>query len=214
MYSVGILGGTFNPIHFGHLSIAEQIAKNCALDQVRFIPSANPPHKAAPQVSAEHRAQMVKLAIQNHPKFILDDCELKREGASYTIDTLIALRKNFGGQVGLFLIMGSDAFAYFDTWHRWQEILDYCHIVLVERPNHQHCLGNFSEPMKHFYLNHHKNNPHDFQKTPNGFIITQTITPLAISSTDIRERLKTNQSVRDLLPQQIFAYIQENRLYR
>ena len=110
--------------------------------------------------------------------------------------------------------MGSDAFANFDTWHRWQEILDYCHIVLVERPNHQHCLGNFSEPMKHFYLNHHKNNPHDFQKTPNGFIITQTITPLAISSTDIRERLKTNQSVRDLLPQQIFAYIQENRLYR
>lgn len=212
--NIGILGGTFNPIHFGHLSIAEEIAKNCSLDEVRFIPSANPPHKAAPQVSAEHRAKMVKLAIQNNSTFVLDDCELKREGVSYTIDTLITLRKNFGAQVGLFLIMGSDAFANFDTWHRWQEILDYCHILLVERPNNKHSLGNFSEPIKHFYLNHHKNNLHDCQNTPNGFITTQSITPLAISSTDIRERLKTKQSVRDLLPQQVFAYIQENNLYR
>lgn len=211
--TVGILGGTFNPIHFGHLHIAEEIAKNCSLDEVRFIPSANPPHKAAPQVSAEHRANMVNLAIQNHPTFVLDDCELKRGGASYTVDTLIALRKNLGAQVGFFLIMGSDAFAYFDTWHRWQEILDYCHIVLVERPNYEHSLGNFSEPIKHFYLTHHKNNLQDLQKTANGFITTQTITPLAISSTDIRERLKTKQSVRDLLPQQVIEYIHENRLY-
>lgn len=214
MKKIGILGGTFNPIHFGHLHIAEEIAKNCSLDEVRFIPSANPPHKATPQVSAEHRATMVNLAIRNHPTFMLDDCELKREGASYTVDTLTVLRKNLGAQVGLFLIMGSDAFAYFDTWHRWQEILDYCHIVLIERPNHENTLENFSETIKNFYLSHHKNNLQDFQKVPNGFITTQTITPLAISSTDIRERLKNNKSVRDLLPQQVFAYIQENRLYR
>ncbi len=214
MKKIGILGGTFNPIHFGHLHIAEEIAKNCSLDEVRFIPSANPPHKAAPQVSAEHRAHMVNLAIHNHPTFTLDDCELKREGASYTVDTLTVLRKNLGAQVGLFLIMGSDAFAYFDTWHRWQEILDYCHIVLIERPNHENTLENFSETIKNFYLSHHKNNLQDFQIVPNGFITTQTITPLAISSTDIRERLKNNKSVRDLLPQQVFAYIQENRLYR
>jgi nicotinate-nucleotide adenylyltransferase len=212
--NVGILGGTFNPIHFGHLRLAEEIAEKLSLNEVRLIPSANPPHKTAPQVSAQHRANMVKLATQHHPKLVLDDCELQREGASYTVDTLIELRKKLGESVSLFLIMGSDAFAHLDTWHRWQEILHYCHIALVQRPEHENTLENFSSTMKSFYQAHCKENLQDLQDSPSGFITTQTITPLAISSTDIRERLKNNQSVHSLLPQQVLQYIQENNLYR
>lgn len=211
---VGVLGGTFNPIHLGHLRIAEEIAENLSLDEVRFIPSAQPPHKPAPHVSAEHRANMVKLAIQNNAKFVLDECELKREGASYTIDTLTDLRKKLGAQVGLYLIMGSDAFAHIDTWHRWQEILDNCHIVLVQRPNHENFIESFSVEIKSFFESHRQNTSRDFQKKPVGSIITQTITPLAISSTNIREQLKDKKSVRYLLPQSVSDYIETHQLYR
>lgn len=210
---IGILGGTFNPIHFGHLRIAEEIAENLALDEVRFIPSAQPPHKPAPQVSAQHRANMVKLAIQNNPAFVLDDCELNREGASYTIDTLTDLRKKLGAQVGLFLIMGSDAFAHFNTWHRWQEILDDCHIVLVQRPHHESLMENFSAEMKDFFETHTQKTFPNLQEKAAGSIITQTITPLAISSTDIRERRQSKKSVRYLLPPDVLNYIETHQLY-
>lgn len=210
---IGVLGGTFNPIHFGHLRIAEEIAENLALDEVRLIPSAQPPHKAAPQVSAEHRANMVKLAIQNNPKFVLDDCELKRTGASYTVDTLIELRKKLGTQASLFLIMGSDAFTHLNTWHRWQEILDYCHIVLVQRPQHENFIDHLSAEMKIFFESHSQKTLLDLPKNPSGSIITQTITPLAISSTNIRERLQNKKSVRYLLPKNVSNYIETHQLY-
>lgn len=213
MQKIGILGGTFNPIHFGHLRIAEEIAENLALDEVRLIPSAQPPHKAAPQVSAEHRANMVKLAIQNNPKFLLDDCELKRDGASYTVDTLIELRKKLGAQVSFFLIMGSDAFAQLNTWHRWQEILEYCHILLVQRPQHENFIDNISAEMKSFFEAHHQKTSPDLAKNPAGSIFTQTITPLAISSTNIRQQLKNKKSIRYLLPQNVSDYIEVHQLY-
>lgn len=214
MRSIGLLGGTFNPIHFGHLRLAEEISEHLALDEMRLIPASVPPHKATPQVSAEHRANMVSLAIQNNQKFVLEDCELQRDGASYTIDTLIDLRKKLGKEISLYLVMGSDAFVHFDTWHRWQEILNYCHIVLVQRPNHENTVENFSNSMKHFYHAHYKENLQDLQKCSGGFITTQTITPLAISSTDIRKRLNNKKSVRYLLPQSVLGYIEKHKLYR
>lgn len=214
MRSIGLLGGTFNPIHFGHLRLAEEISEHLALDEMRLIPASVPPHKVAPQVSAEHRANMVNLAIQNNQKFVLEDCELQREGASYTIDTLIDLRKKLGKEISLYLVMGSDAFAYFDTWYRWQEILNYCHIVLVQRPNHENTVEIFSNSIKHFYNARYKENLQDLQKCSGGFITTQTITPLAISSTDIRERLNNKKSVRYLLPQTVLEYIEKHQLYR
>jgi len=131
---IGLLGGTFNPIHFGHLRMAQELAESLSLDAVKFIPSANPPHKPPPQVSAEHRAAMVKLAITDNPQFQFDGRELSRTGASYTVDTLESLRNELGNQVSLILIMGSDAFTKFNTWHRWQEIIALCHIALVQRP--------------------------------------------------------------------------------
>ena len=127
--SIGLLGGTFDPIHFGHLRLAQELATQLHFDKVHFIPSANPPHKTHPQVSAQHRAQMVQLAISDNPLFICDTRELNRNGASYTVDTLISLREEVGYKVSLCLIMGSDAFMRLNTWVRWQDLLNYCHII-------------------------------------------------------------------------------------
>jgi len=202
MQLIGVLGGTFNPIHFGHLRLAQELTDALNLKEVRFIPAANPPHKDAPSVSAFHRAEMVKLAIADNPSFKLDERELQREGASYTIDTLISLRSKIGPEVALCLIMGSDAFTRLNTWHRWQEILDYCHIILVQRPpitvTNQPPLAN---ELTLLLQNHYTENVSDLSDQNAGFIHMQTITALSISSTAIRSAFKLKQIPRYLMPQ-------------
>lgn len=155
MRLVGLLGGTFNPIHYGHLRMAQELANGLGMDEVKFIPSANPPHKDSVTVSAEHRATMVKLAIADNPLFTLDKRELERQGTSYTIDTLISLREELGNNTALCLMMGSDAFIKLNTWHRWQALLDYAHIILVQRPNPLRTKANrknrYLTSCKHYY---------------------------------------------------------------
>ena len=114
--------------------MAQELADNLHLSAVRFIPAAQPPHKSTPEVSAKHRAAMVRLGIAGNSLFSCDERELCREGASYTIDTLLSLRDELGADISLVLLIGSDAFTKFDTWHRWQEIIQLCHIALVQRP--------------------------------------------------------------------------------
>ncbi|WP_047539499.1 nicotinate-nucleotide adenylyltransferase [Methylotenera versatilis] len=214
MQLIGVLGGTFNPIHFGHLRLAQELTDALNLKEVRFIPAANPPHKDAPSVSAFHRAEMVKLAIADNPSFKLDERELQREGASYTIDTLISLRSKIGPEVALCLIMGSDAFTRLNTWHRWQEILDYCHIILVQRPpitvTNQPPLAN---ELTLLLQNHYTENVSDLSDQNAGFIHMQTITALSISSTAIRSAFKLKQIPRYLMPQTVIDYIAINQLY-
>jgi nicotinate-nucleotide adenylyltransferase len=214
MPAVGILGGTFNPIHFGHLRMAEELADALNLDTVRFIPAANPPHKDAPAISAEQRAAMVKLAIANNDSFIFDDRELHRTGASYTLDTLLSLRKELGSQTSITLFMGSDAFTKFDTWHRWQEIISLCHIALVQRPQlrgHEHTL---SKTLETFLHNHYSENSDDMHQQAAGFVTMRQITALDISSTAIRNALQHGDSVRYLMPDNVIEYIQQHKLYR
>lgn len=214
MQLIGVLGGTFNPIHFGHLRLAQELTDALNLKEVRFIPAANPPHKDAPSVSAFYRAEMVKLAIADNPSFKLDERELQREGASYTIDTLISLRSKIGPEVALCLIMGSDAFTRLNTWHRWQEILDYCHIILVQRPpitvTNQPPLAN---ELTLLLQNHYTENVSDLTNQNAGFIHMQTITALSISSTAIRAAFKLKQIPRYLMPQTVIDYIAINQLY-
>ena len=213
MKLIGLLGGTFNPIHFGHLRMAQELAEALNLAEIRFIPSANPPHKDEVSVSAEHRAAMVNIAIQNNPIFSLDECELKREGASYTIDTLIRLRESLGGETALCLIMGGDAFVKLDTWHRWQKLLDYAHILLVQRPSPkpQEKLPAELETVLH---DHYTEQHADLSKENAGFITMQTITAQEISATQIRSLLKNGQSARYLLPNEVIEYIQQHQLYQ
>lgn len=210
---IGILGGTFNPIHFGHLRMAQELADALGFDEVRFIPSANPPHRTTPEVSAAHRAAMVQLAIADNPLFKLDMRELARMGASYMIDTLISLREELGEHAALCLIMGSDAFVKLDTWHHWQELLDYCHIILVQRPNFAPDQSRLSAELTALLHDHNTENLDDLTEKTNGYIHMQKITPLEISATRIRESLKTGHTVRYLMPENVIAYITTHKLY-
>ena len=214
MPAIGILGGTFNPIHFGHLRMAQELADALNLDSVRFIPAANPPHKDAPAISAEQRAAMVKLAIASNDSFIFDDRELHRAGASYTLDTLLSLREELGKNTSITLFMGSDAFTKFDTWHRWQELINLCHIALVQRPQlrgHDHKL---SKALETFLHNHYSENSADLHHHASGFVTMRQITALDISSTAIRHTLQHGDSVRYLIPDDVVEYIQLHKLYR
>lgn len=212
--NIGILGGTFNPIHLGHLRIAEELAESLQLEEVRFTPSANPPHKPIPKVSAAQRAEMVGLAIKDNSKFVLDAIELTRDSASFTIDTLISLRESIGKATSLNLIMGSDAFIHFDTWHRWKEILQYCHIVLIQRPPIATVANNpLNSALEGLLSDHYCEEPTTLQNTPNGFIHMQAVTALSISSTDIRQRLQAHQSIRYLTSNAVIDYIHLHQLY-
>jgi nicotinate-nucleotide adenylyltransferase len=131
---VGILGGTFDPIHHAHLRLALEAWMACGLDHVRFIPSATPPHRTAPGASAVHRLAMVELAIAGNPAFVADRRELDRAMPSYTIDTVASLRTDLGAARPLCLIVGADAFALFETWRRWRELLDQVHLIVAHRP--------------------------------------------------------------------------------
>lgn len=214
MRAVGILGGTFNPIHFGHLRMAQELAETLNLNEVRFTPSANPPHKPAPQVSAEHRATMVQIAIANNPLFQLDRRELMRSGASYTFDTLLSLREELGMQASITLFMGNDAFTKLNTWHRWQELLNFCHICLVARPSKPNQpTERLSKGLESYLQEHYTEGSDDFTKHANGLITMLQITALDISSTAIRESLQQQHSVRYLLPDNVLSYIQEHQLY-
>ena len=212
MQLIGLLGGTFNPIHNGHLRLAQELADALNFNEVRFIPSANPPHKTVPKVSAQHRAAMVQLAISDNPLFNLDIRELDRLGASYTIDTLISLQEELGGSVALCLIMGSDAFAKLNTWHRWQALLDYCHIILVQRPTSA-TQPQLADELSVLLHDHYTENVSDLADENAGYIHMQKITALDITATNIRAQLEAGLSPRYLMPDNVLDYMKHNKLY-
>lgn len=214
MKTIGILGGTFNPIHFGHLRMAQELADALHLDSVRFIPAANPPHKDAPAITAQHRAAMVQLGIANNPSFVFDGRELSRNGPSYSIDTLHSLRSELGTTSSITLFMGSDAFTKFDTWHRWQDIIDLCHIALVQRPQLRGHDQKLSKTLETFLHNHYTENADDLHSQPAGYVTMRQVTALDISSTAIRHALQHGDSVRYLLPDNVADYIKQHQLYR
>ena len=217
MQLIGLLGGTFNPIHNAHLRLAQELADALNFSEVRFIPSAQPPHKIAPKISAQHRTAMVQLAIADNSLFNLDAreldrCKLGSAGASYTIDTLISLQEELGGSAALCLIMGSDAFAKFNTWHRWQALLDYCHIILVQRPASA-TQPKLAEELTVLLHNHYTENVSDLANENAGYIHMHKITALDITSTNIRAQLELGISPRYLMPDNVIAYIKNNKLY-
>ncbi len=186
---IGIFGGTFNPIHFGHLVLAEQAYEKLGLDKVIFIPSYYPPHKEnSTIVSANHRYNMVRLAIQRNPRFEISDIEVNRKGRSYSVDTIRELNRIYP-KAELFFISGSDVSDQVSKWKSIDEILALSKFALAKRPGY--CLKR-----------HNKN------------ISVISITELDISSSMIRRKIKTGQSIRYLMPMRVYKYIKEKRLYR
>jgi nicotinate-nucleotide adenylyltransferase len=205
---IGVLGGTFDPIHFGHLRPALEVYELLALAELRFIPCHVPPHRAAPDTPARHRLAMVGLAIAGVAGFRVDRRELDRTGPSYTVDTLRELREEIGAECPLLLIMGMDAFAGLHTWHRWDEIPALAHVVVAHRP------GSTAAPdAPYLGLAPAAESPEILRGRPAGLVFFQPVTQLDISATSIRECLRAGHSPRYLLPDAVCRYIAEQGLY-
>lgn len=206
---IGVLGGTFDPIHFGHLRPALEVHECLGLRELRFIPSHVPPHRGAPVAAAGHRLAMVERAIAGVPGFTVDSRELDRPGPSYTVDTLRSLRNEIGSDGPLLLIMGLDAFASLDTWHRWREIPELAHIVVARRPG-----SSIPEHAAYLELAAVAESRSALEDRASGLVFFQSVTQLDISATGIREYLQAGRSPRFLLPDSVRRYINEHDLYQ
>jgi len=208
---VGVFGGTFNPVHYGHLRSALELVELLGLEQLRLMPCAVPPHREAPSCSAGHRSAMVELAVAGELQLVCDPREFARSGTSYTIDSLAELRNELGDQRSLCLVMGFDAVLKIPTWHRWEELLDYAHIVVIARPGWQ--LPE-TGPVATWLAEHRLEEPAALRNSTAGGILIEELRPLEISSTEIRKLLVDGRSVRYLLPEPVLEYIENNRLYQ
>jgi nicotinate-nucleotide adenylyltransferase len=212
--SIGIFGGTFDPIHFGHLRLAEEMASQFKLDQIRFIPAGKPWQRNVPRASAEQRLAMVQAAVNGNAKFVVDAREVKRDKASYSVDTLTELRAEFGKTMPLALALGLDAFLNLHTWHRWQELFSLAHIVVATRPGSVMALEQLTEPLRAEYQKRFSQNHTLLQASPAGHIFTLAMTPLDISATRIRASLAAGRSARYLIPDSVVQFIDQHHLYR
>ena len=212
---IGILGGTFDPIHYGHLRLAEEMLELAGLQQIRFIPAGNPPHREAPQVDAEHRSRMVQLAIADQPAFVLDQREVRRKTKCYTIDTLREMRAELGDAQPLCLLMGGDAFLQLCTWHEWEQLLDIAHIVVGFRPGFtlEERIHNAPPKLREHYQRRLCSVDYLSQQ-PAGGIAELAIPKLEISATQIRNRIAEQRTIRYLLPATVADYIYQHHLYR
>jgi nicotinate-nucleotide adenylyltransferase len=211
---VGILGGTFDPIHYGHLRLAEEMLEQANLQQILFIPAGTPPHRDPPQVSAQHRSAMVRLAIADQPAFVLDGREVNRTTPCYTVDTLRELRAELGAAQPLCLLMGGDAFLQLHTWHEWERLFGLAHIVVGSRPGFT--LDERIHAATPALRQHYQQRlcaADTLSKQPAGGIAELAIPELEISATLIRSRVADNRSIRYLLPNTVAEYIHQHHLY-
>ncbi len=206
---VGILGGTFDPIHIGHLRAAIEVAELLGLHELRLIPSARPPHRSTPSVAARQRLAMVELAVANAAPLLADGRELQRLQPSYSIDTLESLRSELAADDQVFLLLGWDAFAGLPSWHRWQQLLNHCHFVVLQRPDAATPLT----PELLALLAARQVPDIEALSGPGGQIVLVKQTPLAVSASHIRQLLGSGKSARFLVPDAVLAYIHAHGLY-
>lgn len=210
---LGILGGTFDPVHHGHLRLAEEAADACGLERVLLIPAAVPNLRDAPSTPAMHRLAMVKLAARGNARLVADDRELKREGMSYTVDTLLELRSELGAALPVCLILGADAFLRLPRWSRWRQLFDLCHVVVATRPGYDVDARTAAVPELGDEWRARGAQPGELARRPAGAIARVDIPLLEISATDLRVRMSQGASVRYLLPDAVLDYIAAHRLY-
>lgn len=210
MKLLGVFGGTFDPIHYGHLRTAFEMLEVLNFDEITLVPSGDPPHRGETIADAEQRLEMVKVAAEGQPGFSVNDCELRRAGPSYTIDTLTTIREE-RPDVAVGLIVGMDAFLGLTSWHRWSEILDLAHLVVAHRPGwHIPDSGDLGE----LIATHGANEVADLHDRSHGRVFVHAVTQLEIASTEIRELIAAGRDPRFLMPDAVRDVILESGCYK
>jgi nicotinate-nucleotide adenylyltransferase len=208
---IGILGGTFDPIHFGHLRPALDIQQTLGLEELRIVPCRQPPHRGQPHATSEERLSMLRFAIKDEKGLLIDERELQRPGPSYMVDTLLSLRAELGEESSLALLLGMDAFHSLDSWHRWREVVDLCHVVVATRPGWQApTQGELFNLMQQRQVN----DAAQLRALPAGKLMLCPVTLFDISASRIRALLAEGKSPRYLLPGDVLEYIYSRGLYR
>jgi nicotinate-nucleotide adenylyltransferase len=202
---IGIFGGSFDPVHFGHLRPALEVLDALSLDHMLFVPSGDPPHRGAPVASAEQRLAMLRAAVADEPRFRVDERELRRAAPSYTVDTLAELRREHP-EDSLVLVVGMDAFLGFPGWHRWQEMFGLAHVAVAHRPGWTlQSGGEIAQVLK-------ERRAEALEGTA-GKVLLQPVTQLEISSTQVRETVARSGDLRYLVPEAVRTYIRDSDCY-
>lgn len=214
---LGLLGGTFDPVHFGHLRLAEEAREALSLAEVTLIPAGDPPHRDTPLSSADHRLALVKCAVSDNPALTVDDIEVRHTGKSFTVLTLERLRERHGERP-LVLILGADAFNGLHRWHRWTELFELAHIAVANRPGTPPHGRRWPEVLDDTLAaaceGRVERDPACLRDSPAGKVVPFDMTPLAISASLIRDLIRSGHSARYLLPDSVLDYIGSKRLYR
>lgn len=212
---IGIFGGTFDPIHYGHLRVAEEIAETASLQEIRFVPAAIPRLRCIPSASLQHRAAMLRVAIRGNPRFILDERESRRSGVSYSVESLRELKRELGADVILCFVIGADAFMKLAEWHSWRELFGLCHFIIAARPGHPLTINSDTLPreLAEECAQRWIFGEDSLRHTSSGLIFVAPTSLLDISATAIRARIAAGRSIRYLIPDAALDYIAANHLY-
>ncbi len=208
--AVAIFGGTFDPVHHGHLRAAAEVSEWLKVTDFRLVPVGSPPHRSRTFASAFHRLAMLELALAPYSDLAVDDREVRRGGRSFMVDTLKSVRQEVG-DAPVFLCLGQDAANHLDTWREWERIFDLAHLVVMTRPDSR---SSYPENLATVINDRSVTRTRDLMDSPAGGVRHVEVTQLAISSTNIREQLAQRHSPRFLLPATVLAYIEKHNLYR
>lgn len=204
------MGGTFDPIHNGHLRSALELQQWLGCEQVCLVPSGQPVHKHYDVCPAQHRLEMVRLAARDAWRLSVDDREVSSDTPSYTLKTLQSYREELGGERSIIMVVGMDAYLTLPTWQGWDTFLSLCHIIAVARPGYDYRPDAI---MDHYTRAHQVNNAQKLKDSAYGHVFIHELTPLGISATQIRHLIQLGQTPRFLLPDQVWEYIKQNKLY-
>lgn len=207
----GLLGGTFDPIHYGHLRPAYEVYRRLGLARLAIVPAATPPHRGLPVASPEQRLRMVELAVAEFPGLTVDDREIRRGGISYTVPTLESMRAEMGGAQPLCLLVGSDAFANLSTWYQWKRLFALAHIIVMERPGSPLSAARVLP----WALERLSQDVRDIADSPAGRVLFVPVTPVDVSATRLRAAIARGETPSsDALPATVWTYIENHHIYR
>jgi nicotinate-nucleotide adenylyltransferase len=206
---LALFGGTFDPVHYGHLRCADEVRKKLGLINLHLLPAGTPPHRATPLASVSQRLQMLQLALVEFPSLLLDDRETRRAGPSYMVDTLKELREEFPGRPVLLLI-GQDAANHLDTWFEWESLFGLAHIVIMARPGSRR---EYRREITNQIDARLVSDARQLRRVEAGRVLAVEVTPIDISATAIKNLIQLGQLPRSMLPDSVLEYIDENHLY-